>query len=40
VGIFIRIERKIEEVLGEVQFVFRRGKVNEDVIGMLGIISE
>jgi len=35
-----RIERKIEVVLGEDQFGFRRGKWNRDVIGMLRIISE
>jgi len=35
-----RIEKKIEEVLGEYQFGFRRGKGNSDVIVMLRIISE
>jgi len=35
-----RIERKIEEVLGEDQCGFRRGKGTRGVIGMLGIISE
>jgi hypothetical protein len=35
-----RIERKIEDVLGEDQFGFRRGKGNRDAIGMMRIISE
>ena len=35
-----RIEKKIEEVLGEDQFGFRRGKGTRDAIGMLSIISE
>jgi hypothetical protein len=35
-----RIDRRIEEVLGEDQFGFRRGKGTKDVIGMLRIISE
>jgi len=35
-----RIERKIEEVLGEDQFGFRRGKGTRDAIGMMRIISE
>ena len=35
-----RIEKKIEEVLGEHQFGFRRGKRTRDAIGMLRIISE
>jgi len=35
-----RFERSIEEVLGEDQFGFRRGKVIRDAIGMLKIISE
>jgi hypothetical protein len=35
-----RIERKTEDVLGEDQFGFRRGKGSRDVIGMLRIISE
>jgi hypothetical protein len=34
------IERKIEDVLGEDQFEFRRGKGTTDAIGMLRIISE
>jgi hypothetical protein len=34
------IERKIEDVLGEDQFGFRRGKGSRDAIGMLRIISE
>jgi hypothetical protein len=34
------IERKTEDVLGEDQFGFRRGKGSRDAIGMLGIISE
>jgi hypothetical protein len=35
-----RIERKIEDVLGEDHFGFRRGKGTWDAIGMLRIISE
>jgi len=35
-----RIEKKTEEVLGEDQFGFRRGKGTRDAIGMLRIISE
>jgi hypothetical protein len=35
-----RIERKIEDVLGEDQFGFRRGKGTKDAIRMLRIISE
>ena len=35
-----RIEKKIEDVLGEDQFGFRRGKGTRDAIGMLIIISE
>ena len=35
-----RAERKIEDVLGEDQFVFRRGKRTRDAIVMLRIISE
>ena len=35
-----RIERKIEVVLGEDQFGFRRGKGTRDAIGMMRIISE
>jgi hypothetical protein len=35
-----RIERKIEYVLGEDEFGFRRGKGTRDEIGMLRIISE
>jgi len=35
-----RIERKIEDVLGEDQFEFRRGKETRDVIGMMRIIVE
>ena len=35
-----RIERKIEYVLGEDQFGFRRGKETRDAIGMLRIIAE
>jgi hypothetical protein len=34
------IERKIEDVLGEDQFGFRRGKGTRNAIGMLKIISE
>jgi len=35
-----RIERKIEEVLGEDQFGFRRGKGTRDAIGIMTIIAE
>ena len=35
-----RFEKKIEEVLGEDQFGFRRGKGTRDAIGMLRILSE
>jgi hypothetical protein len=35
-----RIERKTEDVLGDDQFGFRRGKGTRDAIGMLRIISE
>jgi hypothetical protein len=34
------IEKKIEDVLGEDQFGFRRGKETKDAIGMLRIIPE
>jgi hypothetical protein len=34
------IERKTEDVLGEDQFGFRRGKGTRDAIGMLRIMSE
>jgi len=35
-----KIERKIEDVLGEDQFGFRRGKGTRDVIGMMRITAE
>ena len=35
-----RIERKIEAVLGEDQFGFRRGKGTGDAIGMMRIMAE
>jgi len=35
-----RIERKIEDVLGEDQFGFRRGKETRDVTGMMKKIAE
>jgi len=35
-----RIERKFEDVLGEDQYRFRRGKGTRCAIGMLRIISE
>jgi len=35
-----RIERKIEDALGEGQFEFRGGKVTRVAIGMLTIISK
>jgi hypothetical protein len=34
-----RIERKIENILCENQFEFRRGKGTGDAIGMVGVIS-
>jgi hypothetical protein len=33
-----RTERKIQDVLGEYQFGFRRGKGTRDATGMLGIL--
>jgi hypothetical protein len=35
-----RIENKIEDILGEDHFGFRRGKGTRDAVGMLRIISE
>jgi hypothetical protein len=35
-----RVEKKIEDVLGEDQFGFRRGKGTRDAVGMLRIITE
>jgi len=35
-----RIERKIEALLGEDQFGFRRGKGTRDAIGMMRIIAK
>ena len=35
-----RIERKIEDVLGEDQFGFRRGKGTRDANGMMRMIAE
>ena len=35
-----RIEKKIEDVLGEEQFGFRRGKGTRDAVGMMRIIAE
>jgi len=35
-----RIGRKIEDILGEDQLGFRRGKGNRDAIGMMRIIAE
>jgi len=35
-----RIEKKIEDVLGRVQFGFRRGKGTRNAIGMMRIIAE
>jgi len=35
-----RIEKKIEDVLGEDQFGFRRGKGTRDAIGMMRITVE
>ena len=35
-----KIERKIEDALGEDQFGFRRGKGTGDAIGMMRIIAE
>ena len=34
------IERKIEDILGEDKFRFRRGKGTKDAIGMMRIIAE
>jgi hypothetical protein len=39
-SIIRRIEKKIEDVLGEDQFGFRKGKGTRDAVGMLRIISE
>jgi hypothetical protein len=36
----IRMEGEIEDVLGEDQFGFRRGKGTRDAIGMMRIIAE
>jgi hypothetical protein len=35
-----RTEKKIEDVLGEDQFGFRKGKGSRDAIGMLRMILE
>jgi hypothetical protein len=35
-----RHEKKIEDILGEDQFGFKKGKGTRDAIGMLRIISE
>jgi hypothetical protein len=35
-----RIGRKIEDVFGEHQLGFRRGKGTRDAVGMLRVISE
>ena len=35
-----RIEKKVEDVLGEEQFGFRRGKGTRDAIGMMRITGE
>ena len=35
-----RIERKVEDVLGEDQFGFRRGQGTRDAIGLMRIIAE
>jgi hypothetical protein len=35
-----RIKRKIEDILGEDQFGFRRGKGTRDAIGMIRMIAE
>jgi len=35
-----KIEKKIEDILGEDQFGFRKGKGRRDVVGMLRIMSE
>jgi len=35
-----KIERKVEDVLGEDQYRFRRGEGTRDAIGMLRIIFE
>ena len=35
-----RIEKEIEDLLGDDQFGFRRGNRTRDAIGMMGIIAE
>jgi len=35
-----KIEKKIEDILGEDQFGFRKGKGRRDAVGMLRIMSE
>jgi len=40
VKIFRRTEKKIEGVLGEHQFGFRRGRRTRNAVGMLRILSE
>ena len=40
VRVLTKIERQVEDVLGEDQFGFRREKGTGDAIGMLRIISE
>jgi hypothetical protein len=40
VSVIRRSEKKIEDVLGEDQFGFRKGKGTRDAVGMLRIISE
>jgi hypothetical protein len=35
-----KVEKKIEDILGEDQFEFRKGKGNRDAIWILRIISE
>jgi len=39
-AILCRIEKKIEDILGEDQFGFRKGKEPRDATGMLRIILE
>ena len=35
-----KVEKKIEDILGEDQFEFRKGKGKRDAIGIMRIISE
>ena len=39
-SLIAKVEKKIEDILGEDQFEFRKGKGNRNAIGILRIISE